>query len=406
MVGAPCVWVVGTFDTKAEELQYLAELIRMNGVPVVTVDIGTRSGSAQADIPASEVASWHSQGADAVLGGDDRGNAVTAMGDALRSLVIARHEAGQIAGMIGIGGSGGASMIAPAMHQLPIGMPKLLVSTMAAGNVASLVDVFDVMLLYPVTDFAGLNRLSRSILANAAQAMAGMLSLKRPPLAEDARLALGLTMFGVTTPCVQHTRDLLQEEFECQVFHANGPGGRTMEALARTGMLHAIVDITTTEVGQNLAGGICDAGPGRLDAAAELGIPWVGSLGALDMINWGPLDTVPERFKHRNLYAHNSQITLMRSSADELARAGERIAERLNQSPGPVDLLMPLGGLSSIDAPGQPFHDPQANAALFDAIERCFIPSDQHRLVSLACHINDPEFAAVLAQTVRRALQA
>ncbi|MGB6103574.1 MAG: Tm-1-like ATP-binding domain-containing protein [Pusillimonas sp.] len=404
--GSSCVWVVGTFDTKAQELDYVAGLMREAGVSVVTVDIGTSGGGvASADISAPQVASHHPDGATAVLEGTDRGAAVMAMAVALQRLVQSKHQAGHIAGMLGLGGSGGASMIAPAMHCLPIGMPKLLVSTMAAGNVAPLVDIYDVMLLYPVTDFAGLNRLSRVILANAAQAMTGMMQAVRLPAGGDVRPSLGLSMFGVTTPCVQQVCGLLSDDFDCQVFHANGIGGRTLEALARAGMLRAVVDVTTTEVGQNLAAGVCDAGPGRLAAAAEFGIPWVGSVGALDMINWGPPDTVPAQHRDRNFCVHNAQVTLMRSTAQELALAGRRLAARLNQSPGPVRLLLPLAGLSALDAPGKPFHDPAANAALFAAIEDEFMQTDTHHLAKLDRHINDPEFAQALAKAVREVLE-
>jgi len=404
ITGAPCVWVVGTFDTKAEELRYLATLIKQAGVPVITVDISTRGASDQADISATEVASQHEAGADHVLGGSDRGAAVIAMSEALRGLVKAQLQAGAITGIIGIGGSGGTSMIAPALHVLPYGMPKLLVTTLASGTVTPFVDIYDVMVLNPVTDLAGLNRLSRMILANAAHAIVGMVSHATAQPQDDARPALGLSMFGVTTDCVQTVTRQLEEEYDCQVFHANGMGGRTMEALAQAGMLRAIVDVTTTEVGQNLVGGVCDAGPDRLAAAAKLGLPWIGSVGALDMINWGPRDTVPSKFDHRLFHVHNAQVTLMRSTAQELARAGEHIAKRLNQSSGIVRLLLPMNGLSAIDAPGQPFYDPDADEALFSAIERHFVQTPQHHLEKLPLHINEPDFAHAIAAAVRQVL--
>lgn len=399
-----CVWVVGTFDTKAEELCYLATLIKQAGSPVFTVDISTRGAPSQADMSATEVASYHESGADHVLGGNDRGAAVIAMGQALRRLVSARQQAGAISGLIGIGGSGGTSMIAPSLHVLPYGMPKLLVTTLASGTVTPFVDVYDVMLLNPVTDLAGLNRLSRMILANAAHAIAGMVTHVAAQRLDDKRPALGLTMFGVTTECVQAVSHRLDATYDCQVFHANGMGGRTMEALARAGMLQAIVDVTTTEVGQHLVGGACDAGPDRLAAAAELGLPWIGSVGALDMINWGPRETVPARFSHRLFHVHNAQVTLMRSTAQELDRAGEAIATRLNQSRGVVHLLLPMKGLSAIDCPGQPFYDPEANQALFSAIDRYFVQTPTHRLEKLPLHINEPEFSKAIAKTVQDVL--
>jgi uncharacterized protein (UPF0261 family) len=397
----PTAWVVGTFDTKAAELHYLAGLLRAAGVRVVTVDIGTRSAPGVADIEAREVADHHPQGAAAVFNPSDRGEAVIAMGDALAALVRDRLAANEIQGMLGVGGSGGSSMIAPAMRLLPIGAPKLLVSTMAAGDVSAYVGVVDMTLMYPVTDIAGLNRLSRTILANAAHALAGMLLHRAPVNHAQDKPSIGLTMFGVTTPCVQAVREHLIDEFDAQVFHANGAGGRTLEALAAAGMLRAVVDLTTTEVGQHLAGGVCDAGPNRLDAAARHGLPWVGSVGALDMINWGARDTVPTRHQGRTFHVHNANVTLMRSNAEELEAAASRIAEQLNRARGPVRLLLPLGGLSMIDAPGQPFHDPVADSVLFDALERLFVPSDSHRLIRMPHHINDPAFAAAVAEHVR-----
>jgi uncharacterized protein (UPF0261 family) len=382
------VWVVGTFDTKAPELGYVAGLLRAAGVPVRTVDIGTRSAPAVADIDARAVAAHHPRGAEAVFATADRGEAVTAMGEALGLCVQRALAAGDIAGMLGLGGSGGTSMIAPAMRRLPIGCPKLLVSTMASGNVAPY-----------------LNRLSRTILANAAHAVAGMVLHHAP--ATDAgqdRRAIGLTMFGVTTPCVQAVRAALEGEFDAQVFHANGPGGRTLEALAAAGLLSAVVDVTTTEIGQHLHGGVCDAGPNRLDAAARHGLPWIGSLGALDMINFGPLRTIPERHRDRLFHVHNPDVTLMRSNADEVRSAGERIAEQLNRASAPVRLLLPLRGLSMLDAPGQPFHAPAVDAVLFDTLRQRFATSDTHRLIELDLHINDPAFAAAVATQVREVL--
>lgn len=405
-LASPVAWVVGTFDTKAEELHYLAGLLRASGVKVVTVDIGTRSRSVGVDFPAARVAAHHRDGAPAVFDAADRGAAVIAMSEALCALVSLHLPVSAIGGMIGVGGSGGTSMIAPAMRLLPLGRPKLLVSTMAAGNMAPFVDVVDMTTVYPVTDIAGLNRLSRTILANAAHALAGMLLHAVPASGDADKPAIGLSMFGVTTPCVQAVRALLLDDFDCQVFHANGPGGRTLEKLAAAGMLQAVVDLTTTEVGQHLAGGVCDAGPNRLDAAARYGLPWVGSLGALDMINWGAPDTVAPHYRGRLFHVHNAQVTLMRSTAGELAEAGRRIAGQLNRSTGPVRLLMPLGGLSMIDAPGQPFYDPKANAALFKTLEQNFIRTGTHLLIKLPHHINDAAFAQVVADEVRRIMPA
>lgn len=394
------VWVVGTRDTKAEELDYLCALLRSRGVAVRSVDVGTRPGPGGEDVPAAEVARWHPQGAQAVFS-TDRGAAVVAMSEALCAMTAAAVRDGQVAGMLAVGGSGGTSLVAPAMRLLPIGVPKLLVSTMAAGDVSPFVGVVDMTLMFPVTDIAGLNRLSRRILANAAHAMAGMVQGEVPAAGTDERPALGCTMFGVTTPCVQAVRGLLADSYDVQVFHANGSGGRAMEALAASHLLDGVLDLTTTELLQNLVGGVCDAGPGRLQAATDHGLPWVGSVGAMDMVNWFAPSTVPDRFRDRRFHPHNANVTLMRSSADELRRAGHELAERLNRSRAPVRLLLSLGGLSALDAPGQPFHDPLADQALFAAIEERFVPNEQHRLVRVDAHINDPAFAQVAAAQAR-----
>ena len=390
------VWVVGTWDTKAEELAYIAALLRDRGLPVLTVDVGTSGVAAGlVDVSAADVAASHPQGASAVFG-TDRGASVVAMSGALCAMVRAALGQDAISGMIAVGGSGGTSLIAPAMRLLPLGRPKLMVSTMAAGDVGPFVGVVDMMLLFPVTDIAGLNRLSRRTLGNAAHAMAGMVLGVIPATFADARPALGCTMFGVTTPCVQQVRTQLSSTYDVQVFHANGPGGRAMEAVAASGMLDGVIDVTTTEVLQHMVGGVCDAGPGRLECASVHGVPWVGSVGALDMVNWFAPSTVPEHFRGRVFHAHNANVTLMRTLSAELRDAGREIAVRLNQAPGPVRLLLPLRGLSALDAPGAPFHDPLANADLFQTLREYFITSSSHRLVEVDAHINDPAFARAL----------
>ncbi len=390
-------YVVGTYDTKAEELRYVAGLLREAGLSVRTVDVGTKSPATDADFSATDVAGYHPQGADAVLKTGDRGTAVTAMTTALLRFIDSRDDVG---GMIGLGGSGGTAIIAPAMRSLPIGMPKLIVSTMAAGNVSQYVDVHDLMMMYPVTDIAGLNRLSRVILANAAHALAGMMQ-RQPPVSTDLRPALGLSMFGVTTPCIQQLTQRLGKDFECQVFHANGPGGRALEAIAFAGLLRGMVDLTTTEAADHLLGGVCTAGPERFDVVAKTGIPWIGSCGALDMVNFWAPETIPEKYRGRLFHAHNANVTLMRTTADELQEIAAWICTKLNASPGPVRMLLPLGGVSMLDAPGQKFYDPDANAALFAAFERFFTASETHRLVSIPHHINAPAFVDAVELEVR-----
>jgi uncharacterized protein (UPF0261 family) len=395
-------YVIGTFDTKAEELRYVAGLLRAAGLPVVTVDVGTRVPDADADVGAETVAACHPQGVDAVLKAGDRGAAVTAMTEALLRFMASRRDIG---GIIGLGGSGGTSIIAPAMRAQPIGLPKLMVSTLAAGDVSAFVGVHDITMLYPVTDIAGLNRLSRVILANAAHALAGMMSRSIPP-ATDARPALGLSMFGVTTPCIQQLTARLNADYECQVFHANGPGGRSLEAIAASGLLQGMVDLTTTEAADHLFGGVCTAGPERFDVVARTGIPWIGSCGALDMVNFWAPETIPDRYRGRLFHAHNANVTLMRTTATELGQIAAWISNKLNISPGPVCLLLPEGGISAMDAPGMPFYNPEADRALFVAFRRHFRQTEHHRLISLPHHINDESFVAAVEAEVRRLIPA
>ena len=400
MTGA--AYVVGTFDTKAEELRYVAALLHAAGLRVVTVDVGTKIPAADADLSAEAVAAFHSGGADAVLNEGDRGVAVTAMSIALKNCISARNDVG---GMIGLGGSGGTAIIAPTMRALPIGVPKLMVSTVAAGDVGPYVGIHDIAMLFPVTDIAGLNRLSRVILANAAHALAGMMT-RAVPVVADAKPTLGISMFGVTTPCVQQITARLTGDYECQVFHANGPGGRAMEALAVARMLQGMVDLTTTEAADHLLGGVCTAGLERFDALAKTGIPWVGSCGALDMVNFWAPETVPAKYRGRLFHAHNANVTLMRTTAAELEEIAAWIAAKLNISKGPVRLLLPEGGVSALDAPGQKFHDPAANAALFNAFERHFAVSANHQLIRVPHHINDAAFAETAERHVRDIMPA
>lgn len=395
-------YVVGTFDTKAEELRYVAELLRAAGVRVVTVDVSTARPDRNADVTAEAVAAFHPDGAAAVLKAGDRGIAVTAMSLALKHCIAARNDVG---GILGLGGSGGTAIIAPAMRTLPVGVPKLMVSTLAAGDVGPYVGIHDIAMLFPVTDIAGLNRLSRVILANAAHALAGMMT-RSAPAAAAAKPALGISMFGVTTPCVQQLVARLSGDYECQVFHANGPGGRAMEALAAAGMLQGMIDVTTTEAADHLLGGVCTAGPERFDVVARTGIPWVGSCGALDMVNFWAPETIPEKYRGRLFHVHNANVTLMRTTAAEMEIIAAWIAEKLNRSKGPVRLLLPEGGVSMLDAPGQKFQDAAADEALFRAFERHFAPSETHRLIRVPHHINDEAFVQVVERHVREVMPA
>ncbi len=387
------IYIVGTADTKGEELDFLKGVIEAAGMAVVLVDVGTREATIRADIPAASVAAHHPDGAGAVLGLSDRGAAVTAMGEAFARFIASRDDVG---GIIGIGGGGGTSIITAGMRQLAVGLPKLMVSTLASGDVAPYVGVSDIVMMPSVTDLAGLNRISRLVLQNAAHAIIGM--VRYPAVETSGKPPIALTMFGVTTPCVTRAAELLRAEHDCLVFHATGTGGRAMEKLVDSGMLVGVIDVTTTEIADHLVGGVLSAGPDRLGAIARSGLPYVGSAGALDMVNFWAIDTVPQVFRGRNLYKHNPNITLMRTTPEENRSMGEWIGARLNAMAGPVRFLIPERGLSALDIEGGPFHDPEADAALFDALERTVEQTAHRQLVRLPLHINDPDFAAALVR--------
>ena len=384
-------YVVGTFDTKARELFFIRQCLEKLGLRVVTVDLATSGKPSPASVHPREVARHHPQGEAAVFSGD-RGSAVTGMALAFEHYVLTRRDLG---GIISAGGSGGTALATSGMRALPIGVPKLMVSTMASGDVRPYVGPSDICMMYSVTDVQGINRISEKVLANAAHALAGMVT--HPPV-ESAitRPALGLTMFGVTTPCVQGVAKRLQDDFDCLVFHATGVGGQSMEKLVDSGLLAGVIDVSTTEVADEIGGGVLSAGPTRMDVFARHAIPYVGSCGALDMINFGAWDSVPERFRSRKLYRHNPTVTLMRTTVDENQRIGEFIAAKLNAMAGPVRFLIPAGGVSAIDKPGQPFHDPEADRVLFATIEQHFRPGAERRLMRLPHHINDEAFADAL----------
>jgi len=379
-------------DTKSDELRYMAQLIQASGVEIRLVDVGTRTATDEADVSAAEVAAFHPNGAGAVLGLDERGEAVGEMGVALARFVAAQDD---IAGMIGAGGSGNTALITEGMRALPIGVPKIMVSTVASGNVAPYVGPNDIAMMYSVADVAGLNRITRVVLANAANALAGMIN-GDVPQASDEKPAIAMTMFGVTTTCVDQVRALMEEDYDCLVFHATGTGGQSMEKLLDSKLVLGCLDVTTTEVCDHLMGGVFSAGEDRLGAVARSGLPYVGSCGALDMVNFGALDTVPEKYRKRNLYVHNAQVTLMRTTADENRAIGEWIGNKLNACEGSVRFLLPEGGVSLIDAPDQQFHDPAADQALFDALDKTVKQTANRQLIRLPHHINDPAFAAAL----------
>ena len=396
--GANEVLVAGTFDTKGAELGYIRDCLAGFGLNPRTVDLSTSGRPSSADVPPHHVAAHHPRGANAVFTGE-RGASVGAMSEAFERWI---GREGEVRGIISAGGSGGTALATPAMQRLPVGVPKVMISTVASGDVGRYVGASDIMMMYSVTDVQGLNRISRRVLANGANALAGMVrSAERVPrrarARDDDRPGLGLTMFGVTTTAIQQITARLEDRYDCLVFHATGVGGRSMEKLADSGLLAAAVDLTTTEICDMMMGGVLAADEDRFGAFIRTRIPWVGSVGALDMVNFGPPDTVPERYRSRRFVEHNPQITLMRTTAGENARMGEWIARKVNEMTGPVRFLIPEGGVSALDAPGQPFHDPEADRALFDAIAGTFEEGANRRLVRTPHHVNDAAFADAVA---------
>ncbi len=394
-------YVAGTFDTKARELFFIRQCLEKTGLRVVTVDLSTSGRTSTANVHPREVARLHPQGESAVFSGD-RGSAVSAMAVAFEHYIQTRRDVG---GIISAGGSGGTSLATPAMRALPVGVPKVMVSTVASGDTRPYVGPSDICMMYSVTDVQGINRISEKVLSNAAHALAGMVA--QPPIqSSDTKPAIGLTMFGVTTPCVQAVAKQLEHDYDCLVFHATGVGGQSMEKLVDSGLLAGVLDISTTEIADELVGGVFSAGATRMDVFAQSDIPYIGSCGALDMVNFGAFNTVPEKFKNRLLYKHNPSVTLMRTTAQECQQMGEFIARKLNAMRGPVRFFIPDGGVSAIDKPGQPFHDPEANRALFEAIEKNFRAGSQRQLIRLPHHINDEAFSDALVKAWHEMVQA
>jgi len=390
------IYAIATCDTKGHELAFVAEAIRRAGGNVTTVDVGTGDAAVvPSDVPRETVAACHPSGAAFVIAKTDRGEAVAAMSEALAMFLLREHEAGKVSGAIGLGGTGGTALIAPALRALPIGMPKLLVSTVASGNTAQYVGCCDITLMPSVVDVAGINTVSRQVLSNAAHAIAGMVSHRSELVSE--RTAIGMTMFGVTTPCVTAVRERLEAEGnDVLVFHATGTGGQAMEKLVESGLIGGVLDVTTTEVADEIAGGVFKAGPARFDVILERRVPYVLSLGALDMVNFGALETVPPQFRDRKLHVHNPQITLMRTTPDENRQCARWIAAKLNRSTAPLIVVIPEGGVSALDAPGQPFWDPDADAALYHELESALETTPTRVVRRLPHHINDPAFAQAL----------
>lgn len=393
----PAIYLVATMDTKAAELAFVANQVRQAGCSVRMVDVGTHGPPTVApDINRETVLEAVGNSAE-VLAKQDRGAAVGRMAEALRAFLVKENALGRVQGVLGLGGSGGTSLITTAMRALPIGLPKLMVSTVASGNVAAYVDCSDITMMYSVVDVAGLNAVSEVILANAAAAMAGMAS--QPQREKKTRPAVGMTMFGVTTPCVSRVRQQLEAQgYDCLVFHATGAGGRAMEQLVGSGLISGVLDITTTEVADEVVGGVFPAGPHRFETLIKSRVPLVLSLGAVDMVNFGTIETVPPQFRQRKLLVHNAQVTLMRTTAEENRQIARWIAHKLNQSTALLRLVVPEGGLSLLDLPGQPFYDPEADAALFDTLAQELQTTPDRQLIRLPWAINEPEFADALVQ--------
>ncbi len=405
------VALVGTLDTKGQDFAFLADRLRAAGAEVIVIDTGTGEPDGLVpDIDGEAVARAAGTTRAELRAAADRGRAVTEMGRGAAAVVADLVTRGRVGGVLSAGGSGGSSMAAQVMAGLPVGLPKLLVSTMASGDVSPYVGAKDVAIMYSVVDVAGINRISRLVLGNAAAAMAGMVAAQAAqpaaagPDASDAgdRPLIAASMFGVTTPAVETARARLAElGYEVLVFHATGAGGRALEALAADRLVSGVLDLTTTELADDLVGGVLSAGPARLTAAGAAGLPQVIAPGALDMVNFGPPDTVPEQFADRLFFEHNPTVTLMRTTPAEMAELGARIGRQTAAATGLAEVFWPERGISALDADGQPFWDPAADAACLDALDRELTAAGR-TLRRVDAHINDPRFATAMANRLHQ----
>jgi uncharacterized protein (UPF0261 family) len=388
--------ILGTLDTKGDEHGYVADLIRARGHRTLLIDVGTdRPPKIAPDVSREEVAKIAGIDIAGLIQRHDRGESVAAMAQAAAAILTKLQAEGKIDAVISLGGGGGTAIATAGMRALPLGFPKVMVTTLASGNTSQYVGVKDIVFVPSIVDVAGLNRISRVILARAAGAICGMVETQ-PPTAQDKPVIVA-SMFGNTTKCVEHAKGILEQAgYEVLVFHCTGTGGRTMESLIESGLVAGVLDVTTTEWADELVGGVLSAGPTRLDAAAKAGIPAIIAPGCLDMVNFGEPQTVPERFKGRTFYQHNPQVTLMRTTPDECAQLGRIIAEKANTYRGPVTVMIPKKAISIISAPGQSFHDPAADAALFTSLKGALEPSVP--VVEMDCEINDPAFAEACAR--------
>lgn len=400
------VVMVGSLDTKSEEYGFVRQIIAKAGVKVIVVDTSVLGEPGFVpDISREEVA--RSGGAEhfELVTAHDRGASLAVMAAGAAKIVAELQSSGQIDGAMALGGTGGTSVASTAFRGLPLGFPKLIISTAASGNTEAYIGETDLILVPSIVDVAGLNRISTRIMQNAAAALVGMVTAEYEHQAPSKPL-VAASMFGVTTPCVTQARRLLEElGYEVLVFHMTGSGGRALESLVRQGFFAGVLDVTTTELSDNLVGGVFDAGPDRLTAAGAVGIPQVVSVGAIDMVNFGPLDTVPEQFKDRTLYVHNSSVTLMRTTPEECAQLGAEIARKLTAATGPTSLFLPLRGISAIAVEGGPFYDQEADRSLFDSI-RTGVENSEVELVEIDTDVNDPAFAKAMVDKLHAAIQA
>ena len=398
------VCIVGTMDTKGVEFSFIKAQIESAGVSTCVINTGIL-GEPQLtpDVSADEVAKAGGSSLEALRDEGDRGNSVTVMAAGAAALIAEKHAAGELDGIISLGGSAGTTIGTTAMQAVPVGVPKIMVSTLASGDTSPYVQSKDICMMYSVVDIAGINRLSRQILANAAGAIVGMVNAEMPEATTDKPL-IAATMFGVTTPCVTKAREILEEAgYEVLVFHATGTGGQAMEDLVKGGFLVGVLDATTTELADELVGGILSAGPDRLEAAGQTGLPQVVSPGALDMVNFGPPDTVPEKFSDRLFYQHNPTVTLMRTTAEETAELGRIMARKLSEAKGPTTVIIPMQGVSAIDKTDQPFNSPEAREAWREHLKARI--GDNVTVIEMDAHINDDVFATKLAETLLKSIQ-
>ncbi len=401
---AKTVCIVGTMDTKGVEFSFIKAQIESAGVSTCVINTGIL-GEPQLtpDVSADEVAKAGGSSLEALRDEGDRGNSVTVMAAGAAALVAEKHAAGEIDGIISLGGSAGTTIGTTAMQAVPVGVPKIMVSTLASGDTSPYVQSKDICMMYSVVDIAGINRLSRQILANAAGAIVGMVNAEVPETTADKPL-IAATMFGVTTPCVTKAREILEEAgYEVLVFHATGTGGQAMEDLVKGGFLVGVLDATTTELADELVGGILSAGPDRLEAAGQTGLPQVVAPGALDMVNFGPPDTVPGKFSDRLFYQHNPTVTLMRTTAEETAELGRIMARKLSEAQGPTTVIIPMQGVSAIDKTDQPFDSPEARTAWTENLKAHI--HDNVTVIEMDAHINDDAFATKLAETLLKSIQ-